>query len=230
MRAFVVTCSAVGILLAACGGGFETSGPGSGTTYSTEPKSGLATFYDADGTGSCSFDPSPDDLDVVALNTGDFAGSAACGGCLRVTGPKGSVTVRVVDSCPPCGRNHLDLSEQAFAEIADKIDGRVEISYQAAACAVSGPLAYRFKEGSTRWWTAIQVRNHSVPIAKLEYQRSGAWREMKREGYNYFVDGEGVGDTPGGLRLRLTAADGRVVEDAVPGVEAGRTVRGTAEL
>ena len=41
---------------------------------------GQATYYDfADGSGACSFDPTPDDSMVAAMNAPDYAGSAACG-------------------------------------------------------------------------------------------------------------------------------------------------------
>src|SRR5262245_57271604 len=54
---------------------------------------GIATFYDATGAGNCSFDATPGDLRVAAMNTPQYANSAACGTCVAVTGPRGSVTV-----------------------------------------------------------------------------------------------------------------------------------------
>ncbi len=67
--------------------------------------SGQATYYDfADGSGACSFEPSPNDLMVAAMNAPDYAGAAACGSCARVFGPNGEITVRIVDLCPECPR------------------------------------------------------------------------------------------------------------------------------
>ena len=63
---------------------------------------------------------------------------------------------------------NLDLSESAFAKIADPKDGRISISYELVSCKVTGNIAYHFKDGSSKFWTAIQVRNHRVPISKLE--------------------------------------------------------------
>jgi expansin (peptidoglycan-binding protein) len=244
VRRIVVLASVV-ILVAACGEDAGTSGSSSsssgsssgssgsssGSLYSTEQKTGIATYYDADGSGNCSFDKSPNDMDVVALNFPEYADSAACGSCIHVKGPSGEVTVRVTDSCPGCEKGHLDLSEQAFAKIAALEKGRVDITYQTVACKVSGNLAYHFKDGSSKYWTAIQVRNHRLPVTKLEYQRDGAWAEMKREDYNYFVESKGVGDQPGGLKLKITAADGQVIEDTLPGaVPDDQTVDGSKQF
>jgi len=218
------------VLVGACG---DEDNPSSAPrlVYSTELRTGIATYYAADGSGSCSFDPSPDDLDVVALGPDEYAASAACGGCVRVQGPKGEVTVRVVDSCPECPRGHLDLSREAFAKIAEPAKGRVSISYQSVACRVNGNLSYHFKDGSSKWWTAIQVRNHPLPVADVEYRRGDAWVSMKRQSYNYFVAEDGVGDQPSGLSIRVRSADGRTVEDRLPGsVPDDATVPGTTQF
>lgn len=219
------------LLVGACGGADKegaTPAPGGGSLYSTQVKEGLATFYDATGAGNCGFDATPDDLDVAAFDANSYAGSAACGVCVKVKGPNGEVTVRIVDSCPGCDANHLDLSRSAFAKIAEPSRGRVPVSFSSVACSVSGSMAYHFKDGSSKWWTAIQVRNHRLPVAKVEYQKAGAFVEMKREAYNFFVEASGVGDQPSGLVLRITAADGQVVEEKLAGeVPSNATVAGT---
>lgn len=230
--------SSVLALVPACGGDGEGGTGGSRGTRSTRALSatiseGIATFYDADGSGNCSFDKSPDDLDVVALAMPEYAESAACGACLQVTGPKGDVTVRVVDSCPGCADHgvNLDLSAQAFAKIAEPKEGRVKVAYRLVSCPTSGNVAYRFKDGSSKYWTAIQVRNHRVPIKTLEYRKDGAWIAMNREDYNYFVEAKGVGDQATGLTLRVTANDGQVIEDTLSGgVQAEKTITGTKQF
>jgi len=223
-------------LVPSCGGDGEgggARGPRSTRALSATITEGIATFYDADGSGNCSFEKSPDDLDVVALAMPEYADSAACGACLQVTGPKGNVTVRVTDSCPSCEGSgvSLDLSAQAFAKIAEPKEGRVKVSYRLVSCPISGNLAYHFKDGSSKYWTAIQIRNHRVPIKSVEYRKDGAWVAMKREDYNYFVEASGVGDQPGGLALRVTATDGQVIEDTIAGgVQAEKTVPGTKQF
>jgi expansin (peptidoglycan-binding protein) len=215
------------LALAACS---STSPPGASASPAPalgETQEGIATYYDADGSGNCSFDRSSD-LDVAAMNAEEYAGSAACGQCVEVTGPKGKVTVRIVDQCPECKKGHLDLSREAFAKIAEMSAGRVPITWKAAPCNVSGPLQYRFKEGSSQWWTAVQVRNHRLPIAKLEWKKNGAFMEVKRESYNYFVEPTGMG--AGEITLRVTASTGESVEDTLPAVADGQVVSGSAAL
>jgi expansin (peptidoglycan-binding protein) len=206
-------------------------GDGAPTTGPLSPRvTGIATYYDADGTGACSFDASPNDLDVAAMNIEEWSGSAVCGECVDVFGPSGEVTVRVVDQCPGCKKGHLDLSRQAFAKIAPLSAGRVAIEWQVVPCAVTGPVAYRFKEGSSKYWTAIQVRNHRLPVQKLEYERAGAFVGIRRESYNYFVVPSGVGDTPNGLRVRATAIDGTTLEDRLPGVQEAQVFSGAGQF
>lgn len=237
------------VLVAACGANQATTGGpgpgpgGSGSTpsppggetssYSTEVRDGIATYYDADGASAwnCGFDVGEGSIDVVALNDPAYAESAACGGCILVTGPKGSVTVRVVDRCPECEEHHLDLSEQAFAKIAEPRDGRVAITYQGTTCEVTGNVAFRFKEGSSQWWTAVQIRNHKLPIAKVEYAKDGSFVAMSRAQYNYFIEADGVGEQPAGLTLRVTAVDGQVIEHTIAeGVQEGRVFDGPAQF
>ncbi|WNG34539.1 hypothetical protein F0U61_13495 [Archangium violaceum] len=192
-------------------------------------KSGIITFYDATGAGACSFDASPGDLDVTAIGEPDYAGSGACGACAEVQGPLGTVKVRIVDLCPGCAASHLDLSRQAFAKIANPIDGRVNVRWRYVSCAVTGPIRYHFKDGSNPWWTAIQVRNHALPIQKLEWLNpEGKWVSVPRLSYNYFVQATGMGS--GAIRVRVTASNGKVLEDTLPGIQAGQTFSGKAQF
>jgi expansin (peptidoglycan-binding protein) len=173
---------------------------------------GDATYYSADGTGKCSFDASPADLMVAAMNGVDFANAAWCGACLAVTGPNGTIAVRVVDECPGCKHGDLDLSEPAFAMLAPPVVGRIPITWHEIACPVYGPIAYRFKETSSSFWTAIQVREHRYPIAMLEVQATGgAWNAIPRADYNYFVAESGLGSGP--YAVRVTDSRGQMISD-----------------
>lgn len=199
------------LVLVACGGDEEGA---AGTPWTTEPLPGIATYYAATGAGACSYEASSD-LDVVALGDGSYDDASMCGACVEVVGPKGAVVVRVVDRCPECADEHLDLSQQAFEKIADRAQGRVEIEYSFTSCEVSGPLRYRFKDGSSRYWTGIQVQNHKLPVTKLEVRKEGSWLELKREHYNYFVTEDGVGLQPEGLAVRVTSVSGQVLQDTL---------------
>src|SRR5687768_4948086 len=102
-----------------------------GGALPSQPQEGIATWYEADGSGHCGFDPSPADMKVAAINAAQYFGSAACGQCATVDGPSGSVTVRIVDSCPDCEPGQLDLSQQAFERIAALHLGRVPVKWAA---------------------------------------------------------------------------------------------------
>jgi expansin (peptidoglycan-binding protein) len=193
------------------------SGDGDGDTGELAPcdspstHAGEATYYDfADGSGNCSFPATPDDLLVGAMNAVDYAGSAVCGSCVRIEGPDGSVDVRIVDQCPECPEGDIDLSPQAFVEIAAIEQGRVEIEWTYVPCPVEGPVVYHFKDGSNQWWTAVQLRNHRHAIATFEVQEADAWVAVPRVDYNYFVKDTGMGTGP--LSFRVTDVVGNVLE------------------
>jgi expansin (peptidoglycan-binding protein) len=194
-----------------------------------EFQGGIATFYDATGAGHCGFDKSPNDMDIAAMNAPQFAGTAVCGSCAEVQGPKGTVVVRIVDSCPECGPGHLDLSREAFGKIANMVDGRVQTQWRLVTCAVSGPVRYRVKDGSNQWWSAIQVLNHRLPVTKLEWQKDGAWVEAKRDpASNYFTEPSGMG--PGPVKVRITATNGQTLEDSIPSTTGEKTYDGAAQF
>lgn len=191
---------------------------------------GIATYYDATGDGACMFGPSPGDLRVAAMNAEEYNTAAVCGAYVHVRGPKGEVTIRIVDLCPECRAGHLDLSREAFALIADLPQGRVDISWQVVSPELAGPIAYHFKDGSNQWWTAVQVRNHRNPIAKLEYlNEGGEWEAVERTAYNYFVQtNPGMG--PGPYTFRVTDSYGNVLTDSgIPHTENG-TIQGAGQF
>ncbi len=209
------------MLLVACGS--ESTGDddvGGSCEAAPADASGEATFYDATGAGNCSFDASPNDLLVGAMNHADYGIADWGGGCVEVDGPDGSVVVRIVDQCPGCARGDIDLSREAFGQIAELSAGRVPITWREVPCEVSGPISYHFKDGTNPFYTAIQIRNHRYPIAKLEVEVDGAFQEIARVDYNYFVDDSGLGDGP--YNLRVTDTRGHALEDT--GIELGDDV------
>lgn len=77
---------------------------------------------------------------IAAANPSLFNNKAACGKSYKVKctgainqGPNpcrgGTITVKIVDHCPGCGKNQLDLSQQAFSMIANPDAGRIRIHY-----------------------------------------------------------------------------------------------------
>jgi expansin (peptidoglycan-binding protein) len=168
-------------------------------------RSGKATYFDlGDGPGNCSF-PSPPANDLfVALGDVQYAGAAACGSYLDVTGPKGKVRVKVIDSCPPCGPGHVDLSRTAFTRIADEVVGVVPITYRAVVNPPTpGRLTVRFAGGASRWWFAVLIDNHANPLSSVRVKAAGrSWRSAHRADDNYWVINADVG--PGPFSLAMT--------------------------
>jgi expansin (peptidoglycan-binding protein) len=188
---------------------------------------GDGTYYNADGTGNCGFDKSAD-LMVGAMNHTDYAGSAVCGECVAITGPKGSVTIAIVDQCPECKPGDIDLSPQAFAKLDDLSAGRIPISWKVVSCGLPGPIAYHEKDGVNPYWSAIQIRNSNNAILKLEAMKNGAYEELMRVDYNYFLDASGLGNGP--YQFRVTDVYGNVLEDSGIPLGADQTFPGKAQF
>ncbi len=204
--------------------------PGFVSQCSEPSHTGYATYYAwANGGGNCMFDPTPNNLNIGAMNHVDYAGSGSCGTCVTIAGPKGRVTVRVVDRCGDCPEGNIDLSPSAFAQIADLPQGIVPITWRYVPCSLQGNIIFHFKDGSNQWWTAVQIRNHRNRVAKLEYLLSnGTYKRVSRLDYNYFVEQTGMG--PGPYTFRVTDVYGNViVSSGIPHVENG-DVQGSAQF
>lgn len=213
------------VLLVGCGScsGDDATTPGGGSCDAPPPMaSGEGTYYNADGTGACSFDATTD-LRVAAMNATDYGTAEWCGACVEVSGPTGTVTVRITDECPGCAKGDLDLSPEAFGMLSPLSAGRIPITWHEVPCDVTGPIAYHFKDGVSQYWAAIQIRNHRYPIASLEAQVGGAWQALGRADYNFFIKSDGLG--PGPYALRVTDTRGHVVEDT--GIAVGDNVTRT---
>ncbi|MFC9426341.1 RlpA-like double-psi beta-barrel domain-containing protein [Streptomyces sp. NPDC056987] len=94
---------------------------------------GQATWYNT-GLGACGWSNNDGEL-VVAISTALYGNypnpnnSPQCGRQIRVNGPLGSVTVKVVDKCIGCATNDVDLSPAAFSRIGDLNAGRINVSW-----------------------------------------------------------------------------------------------------
>lgn len=197
----------------------------------TATHSGKATFYDSKGAGgNCSNPAAPANRLYVALGPTEYSAGAACGGFLDVVGPKGTVRVLVMDQCPECPPGHLDLSREAFARIADPVQGVVPVTYRAVVNPpLPGPLTFRIKEGASQWWFAVRVGNHGNPLRSVEVRLgdNGPWQPAARQDYNYWLIASGAG--PGPFTLRVGDVYGnRVTVDGIrmaPGQVQNSTVR-----
>ncbi|MEV6488865.1 expansin EXLX1 family cellulose-binding protein [Actinoplanes sp. NPDC051633] len=168
-----------------------------------------ATFFDLKGTGHCSFPKPPADDLFVALGHGVYDDAAPCGSYYDVTGPKGKVRVKVIDSCPECADNHLDLSRTAFKKIANEVDGRVPITFKKVRSPrVPGPMSVLIKEGASQYWFAALIDNHANPLTTVKVSnRGGAFRSAQRADYNYWIIDGGAGSGP--FTIKITDVYGK---------------------
>lgn len=195
-----------------------------------------ATYYDNGYTNTCcNLDDIAAGYDVAAINEYDYNNGLMAGAYLEVTGPKGKVNVLVTDLMPYAGNENnctvgaLDLNENTFAKIADRIDGKVNISWKVIAFPTTGPVQYKFKDTSSQWWCEVQVRNQRYPVAKCEIKNSdGTYTELPRKEYNYFAAANGLGTGP--YTFRVTDIYGQVVEDAGIALTPGGIVNGHANF
>ena len=167
----------------------------------------IATHYVLNGGGgNCSYPAPPPDNLYVAMPASEYDAAAPCGSYLEVTGPDGSVRVKVVDQCPECAAGHIDLSATAFARIAPLSAGLIPVSYHTIADPpLPGPLSFIVKTGSSRYWLALVVMNTGNALNMVQVQTgSGGWQTLARTDYNAWIAQSGAGSGPFTIRLTDT--------------------------
>lgn len=159
-----------------------------GTVYQ-----GRATFYDAanpaGGKGNSGYDvPSGSALGgVTAINNVQWNGSEASGGFLQVSGPKqregaSPITVQISDQLVERA-DGLDLSAEAFAQVAEPVDGIVNIDYEliGPGDGFSTPYGYSIGQGivvegipeSNPNYGALRLNNHRYPVESVDLLTEG---------------------------------------------------------
>ncbi|WP_437754480.1 expansin EXLX1 family cellulose-binding protein [Sorangium sp. So ce1389] len=216
-------------------------GASASCSYPAEYEDGSVTFYTLDMGSTevnCSYQITGRNPDIVAhvpfgggqyfaaMNTADYNSAAMCGACVEVTRDNGkSVQAMVVDQCPiatnpKCTAGHIDLSKNAFLQIGEEREGYLgtthggaggKISWRYIPCPTNGPITFRLKDPTNRYWNEIIVEGHAHPIEKLEVEINGTWQTATRQSYNYFVVGDGnMGAAP--YHVRVTDINGSTLE------------------
>jgi len=188
----------------------------SGPAARTGTVSGIATHYVLQGGGgNCSYAGPPSDGLFVAMSPSEYATAGACGGYLEVTGPDGSVRVKVIDQCPECATGHLDLSEPAFAELAPLKAGLINIHYTYLTDpALPGPVSIEVKPGSSQYWLSLVADNTGNPLSSVQVQdSSGGWLSLSHANYNAWNSSSSAGPGPFTVRLTDTAGNQATVRN-----------------
>jgi expansin len=202
-----------------------TGGPGGGRYLAGT--SAVAVFYDPGGAvGSCSLGPFPAGGRYVSLPPERFGRSAACGSYLTVQGPRGRVRAEVVDLCPGCAADMINLSRAAFARIAAPGPGSARVRFWPVDDPpLPGPLILRM--GQTRAGVlTLQVRRHGNALASVAAATPGlqvpAWRPFTLNANGIWVASGHLGPGPFNIQiadtrghqvviLRVTLRPGRVI-------------------
>jgi len=186
--------------------------------------SGQATYYGGNVKGgACSFSTYtlPAGLLGTALSDSNWANSYNCGGCVAVSHGGKTVTAmvrtrsslltcndidelaQIVDQCPGCGSNHLDLFPDAFSKLDNPSKGVIPITWDYVPCPVSGPLSIHLKTGVSQYWFSAQVVNGHRRTAKMEVSTDGgkSWKGTSRTTYNFFEITSGVGASSAWIRV-----------------------------
>ncbi|KAJ5463115.1 hypothetical protein N7475_008059 [Penicillium sp. IBT 31633x] len=206
----------------------------SSNTGSTGGNAGEATFYGGNvGGGTCSFSgyTLPSHLFGTALSLERWDDAANCGNCVSVTGPNGnSVKAMIVDQCPECESNHIDLFQEAFAELSDISAGIIEVNWSYVSCDLDGPLKLKNKEGTSEYWFSMQVVNANEAVTSLEVSTDGgsSWQGTTRTYYNFFENSAGFGTST--VDVRITGSSGKTVVVKNVGVESSSEVTATSNL
>ena len=209
---------------------YTFSNPNLGSEFSLgETYQGRATFYDAanptGGLGNSGYDIPYDNLEgITAINNIQWNGSEASGAFLQVSGPKqragaAPIVVQVTDLLYERS-DGLDLSTEAFAQVADPVDGVVNIEYELISPddGFQTPYGYSIGQGivvegiaeSNPWYGAVRLNNHRHPIESVELiEEDGDIVPLQRRSDNRFTIENGA--LYGAQDLRVTDIFGQQV-------------------
>lgn len=196
--------------------------------------SGDATFYGGNvAGGACSFSTYtiPSGLYGTALSDSNWDNAGNCGACVQVKGPSGStITAMIVDECPGCGSNHLDLFPDAFAVLADPSKGIIPVDWTIVDCPITSPIQLHNKSGVSAYWFSMQVVNANEAVASLEVSidNGKTWKTTTRQTYNFFEISSGTGTSS--VTVKVTSTSGKtIVVDNVP-ISSDKSVTGTSNF
>jgi len=146
--------------------------------------SGTATYFLPGPTTTCLFDTSTIGQKYGAINASQFGNADYCGVCLEVTGAASSSIIQIVDNCPTCVLNSLDLTPSAFLEITGALSVSIApITWKQVSCPWITNLRLN-KFNSNAWYCEIIIENHVNDLSEVQIFANGVWNSLNRTNYN----------------------------------------------
>ena len=182
-------------------------------------RTGYATYTGTGYEGGIALlDPIPADMEIVAVNKPELniygVQSALSGAYIEITGPKGTTVAYVTDCYTEAFEGALDLCRISCDKIGDTNvpGGRIPLTWRVIEAPITGNFTYRILPASSKWWLALQIRNHKYPVMKLEYLDEDEWIDVEKDRCNYFAIRNLTSNT---LKIRVTDIRGEVVTDVI---------------
>jgi len=140
-----------------------------------------------------------------------------CDVCAEINANGKSLIAHAITYGDETGTYDIDVSPQVRSALGG--DTSSKATWRFITCPTTNPIYYTFddREWTNTWYFRVWVRNARVPVAKVEYQLAGkSWAAMSwNDDGAWEMDSK---DFSAGFSLRVTAIDGQVVQDAIPGI------------
>ncbi|MEM6930670.1 MAG: RlpA-like double-psi beta-barrel domain-containing protein, partial [Myxococcota bacterium] len=169
------------------------------------------TFYAAAGADAWASGFGCGDVYEVVCTGPYVPTSPVVGTCAAISG----VRVVVVDQCPECASNHLDLVTEPFAALWDGeagVVGQLAIELRRVEGDFGVPASVDMASGSSPFWFGFTLRYSNRRVLDIEWQHANdsTWRTARLEQSGLWV-AENLEDVALPVSLRLTNEDGDVV-------------------
>ncbi|ORX85080.1 hypothetical protein BCR32DRAFT_290936 [Anaeromyces robustus] len=178
--------------------------------------------------GSCMF-PAKEfykDMMYAALNNDQYINDLGCGACavvISTSRPYKPIRVRIIDRCSECKHGDLDFSDKAYKALTNESPGRVKITWSLIPCDISiesysalvqpdSKIKFKFKTGSTSYWTEFQIYNTRYPVAKCSVKIKDKYISLKRRDHNYWYREDNSSMGSGSFTFKVELADGTIID------------------
>ncbi|KAF2431826.1 hypothetical protein EJ08DRAFT_712199 [Tothia fuscella] len=168
--------------------------------------------------GNCAFTTfdQPRGIYGAAISDRNWYNAGNCGACLNVRGPNGKeITAMVVDKCPGCGDNFLNLFAEGYQQLipSSGFTDKIKVNWDVVSCGFNAPLAIQNKEGVSQFWFSVQIQaaNWPVDAVYVSTDDGKTWENTVSKDYNFFERQDGGGFGTSTVALKITCVKGAAV-------------------